>query len=125
MYDVCIVGSLSSVKPENFKLTVNDSTICRGDVISITCSAEGKPAVHTYQLCENEIPVNDGNSSAGEWTRVMSTAGEFTFRCVANNTVGTSQKNDTVTVKGSNCFFKLHVIHTCTVHLKCTLKAAA
>ena len=105
MFDVCIVGSLSSVKPENFKLTVNDSTICQGDVISITCSAEGKPAVHTYQLFENEIPVSDGNDSAGVWTRVMSTAGEFTFRCVANNTVGTSQKNDTVTVKGSNRFF--------------------
>ena len=92
-----------SVKPENFKLTVNDSTICRGDVISITCSAEGKPAVHTYQLFENEIPVTDGNSSAGVWTRVMSTEGDFTFRCVANNNVGTSQKNVTVTVRGTCC----------------------
>ena len=43
---------------------VNDSVVCKGDVISITCSADGKLAVHTYQMFENEILVNNENSSA-------------------------------------------------------------
>lgn len=51
-------------KPENVQLLVNDSTVCKGDDIRITCSADGKPAVHTYHLNENEIPVSDGDSSA-------------------------------------------------------------
>ena len=37
---------------------VNDSVVCKGDVISITCSADGKPAVHTYQLFEYHFPRN-------------------------------------------------------------------
>ena len=36
---------LSLDKPENVKLLVNDSTVCKGDDIRITCSADGKPAV--------------------------------------------------------------------------------
>ena len=52
-----IVVFFSLDKPENVKLMVNDSAVCKGDVISITCSADGKPAVHTYQLFENEVPV--------------------------------------------------------------------
>ena len=48
---------------------VNDSVVCKGNVISITYSADGKPAVHTYQMFENEILVNDGNSSAAVWIR--------------------------------------------------------
>ena len=87
-----------SDKPENIQLIVNDSNICQGDVISITCSADGKPAVHTYQLFDNDIPVSDG-SSPGVWNRTMSTQGVFTYRCVANNTVGTSNEN--VTVNGN------------------------
>ena len=89
------------VKPENVQLMVNDSVVCKGDVISITCSADGKPVVHTYQLFENEIPVNDGNSSAGVWMRKDLIEGDFSYRCVANNTVGTTEKTLTVTVKGT------------------------
>ena len=80
-------------------LMINDSNICQGEVINITCSADGKPAVHTYQLFENDVPVND--SSLGVWTRSMSDEGVFTYRCVANNTVGTSSKNVTATVNGN------------------------
>ena len=82
-------------------LMVNDSVVCKGDVISITCSADGKPAVHTYQLFENERSVNDGNSSAGVWIRKYLKGGEFSYRCVANNTVGTAEKTVNVTVKGT------------------------
>ena len=84
-------------------LTVNDSNICKGDIISITCSADGKPGVHTYQLFENDtVPDSD---TAGVWQRTKSVEGSFTYRCVANNTVGTSDKNVTVTVNGNWCFF--------------------
>ena len=79
-------------KPENVKLAVNDSFVCKGDVISITCAADGKPAAHTYQLFENEIPVNDGNNSAGVWIRKDLKGGDLSYRCVANNTVNVTEK---------------------------------
>ena len=88
-------------KPENVKFMVNDSVVCKGDVISITCSADGKLAVHTYQMFENEIPVNDGNSSAAVWIRKYLKEGDFSYKCVANNTVGTAEKTVNVTVKGT------------------------
>ena len=79
---------------------VNDSSICKGDIISITCLADGKPDVHTYQLFENDIPVADSDTT-GVWKRTMSVQGKFTYNCVANNTAGTSDKNVTVTVDGN------------------------
>ena len=85
-------------------LTVNDSNVCKGDIISITCSADAKPDVHTYQLFENDIPVTDSDT-AGVWKRTMSAQGNFTYRCVASNDVGTSDKNVTVTVNGNWYFF--------------------
>ena len=88
-------------KPENVKLIVNDSVVCKGDVISITCSADGKPAVHTYQLFENEIPVKNGNSSVGVWIKKDLKEGDFSYSCVANNTVSTAEKTVNVTVKGT------------------------
>ena len=98
-----VVFFFSLDKPENVKLVVNDSVVCKGDVISITCSADGKPAVHTYQLFENEIPVNNGNSSAGVWIRKDLKGGDLSYSCVANNTVGTTEKTVNVTVKGTVC----------------------
>ena len=80
---------------------VNDSVVCKGDVISITCSADGKRAEHTYQLFENELPVKDRNSSAGVWIRKDLKEGDLSYRCVANNTVGTAEKTVNVTVKGT------------------------
>ena len=109
MYDQNVVVFFSLDKPENVKLMVNDSVVCKGDVISITCSADGKPAVHTYQLFENELPVNDGNSSAGVWIRKDLKEGDFSYRCVANNTVNTTEKTVNVTVKGT----VLEVVVTC------------
>ncbi|XP_022777667.1 hemicentin-2-like, partial [Stylophora pistillata] len=82
------------------KPLVNDSTICEGDVISITCPADSRPAVHTYQLFENGIPVADGNSSAGVWivSRDLK-EGNFSYRCVANNTISTSEETVNITAK--------------------------
>ena len=85
-------------------LTVNDSNICKGDIISITCSADAKPDDHTYQLFENDTPVPHSDTT-GVWKRAMSAQGNFTYRCVANNTVGTSDKNVTVTGNGNWYFF--------------------
>ncbi|CAH3161296.1 unnamed protein product, partial [Pocillopora meandrina] len=96
--------------PENVKLMVNDSVVCKGDAISITCSADGKPAVHTYQLFENERSVNDGNSSAGVWIRKDLRGGDLSYRCVANNTVGTAEKTVNVTVKVPSIVYPLENI---------------
>ena len=87
-------------KPENVILTVNDSNICNGDITRVTCSVDAKPDVHTYQLFENDTPVTDSDT-AGVWKRTMSAQGNFTYRCVASNDVGTSDKNVTVTVNGN------------------------
>ena len=100
--------------PENVKLMVNDSAVCKGDVIGITCSADGKPAVHTYQLFENEIPVNDGNISAGVWMRKDLKEGDLSYSCVANNTVGTTEKTVNFTVKGTA--WEVHVVVICYSH---------
>ena len=91
---------LSLDKPENVKLLVNGSTVCKSDDIRITCSADGKPAVHTYRLYENEIPVSDGDSSAGVWTRKYLKEGKFSYRCVGNNAVGASEKIAYIAIKG-------------------------
>ena len=80
---------------------INDSVVSKRDVFSITCSADGQPAVHTYQLFENEIPVNDGNSSAGVWIRKDLKEGDVSYRCVAYNTVGTTKTTVNVTLKGT------------------------
>lgn len=64
---------LSLDKPENVKLLVSDSTVCKGDDIRITCSADGKPAVYS---------VSDGDSSAGVRTRKYLKEGNFSYRCV-------------------------------------------
>ena len=72
---------LSLVKPENIKLMVNDSVVCKSDAISITCSANSKPTVHTYLLLENGIPVNDGNNSGGVWIRKDLKGGDCVQGC--------------------------------------------
>ena len=57
--------------------------------------------MHTYQLFENEIPVNDGKISAGVWVRKDLKGGELSYSCVANNTVGTTEKTVNFTMKGT------------------------
>ena len=79
---------------------INDSNICEGEIISINCSADGKPSVLTYQLFENDEQVPDSDTP-GVWNRTMAAQGNFTYRCVANNTAGTNDKAVTVTVNGN------------------------
>ena len=96
-----------SDKPENFQFAASSKEVCHDEVINFTCSADGNPAVDTYQLFENDALVTGGTNSQGMWNRPMSTGGVFIYKCVANNTAGTGQsKTLTVTVNGEqdNCF---------------------
>ena len=97
-------------QPENFQFTASEMEVCQGDVVNFTCSADGNPAVQTYELLENDVPVNDSSNSHGMWNRTMSTDEVFIYKCVANNAAGTGQSETvTVTVNGEqdNCYTHL------------------
>ena len=74
--------------------SATDNKACRGDVISINCSADAVPSEISYQLLENEVGILD---TSGRWDRPLTTAGMFTYKCVPNNTLGTGE-NATITV---------------------------
>ena len=77
---------------------------CRGDVITITCSADAVPSVTSYQLFENNTAILD---TSGMWTRNYTAEGRFIYKCVANNSLGTGESGIiTVTVNG--IFFLFH-----------------
>jgi len=85
--------------------------VCQDKAINFTCSADGNPAVHTYQLFENDTLMTDGSNSHGMWNRTMPTGGVFIYKCVANNIAGTGQSESvTVTVNGEHD--KLNVVLT-------------
>ncbi|XP_068734689.1 immunoglobulin superfamily member 10-like [Montipora capricornis] len=85
-------------EPEMVQLFASKATVCIGSSVILNCSAYGNPVVHTYHLYENENMVEE-ISSTGVWTRTMSTGGEFVFKCMVNNTVGTAMSpNVPVTV---------------------------
>ena len=92
-----------SVKPENVQLRANDSNVCEGDVISVNCSADGNPVVHTYKLFENDTLVSN-SSSPIVWTKTALSEGVFVYRCEAINTVGTANNTTTVTVNGKKTY---------------------
>ena len=78
-------------------------------MINFTCSADGNPEVHTYQLFENDVLVTNGSNSHGMWNRTMSVGGSFIYKCVANNTAGTGESESVnVTVNGEKLL--LHVV---------------
>ena len=96
---------LFSVKPENVQLltdiTVNKT--CLGSHWNFTCLVgAANPEVTYYQLLENDIAVD--TDSSGMWMRTLSNSGFFTYKCLANNTVGTtiSVNEENVTIAGNN-----------------------
>ena len=92
------------VKPEMVQLVTRERTICQGDIISFSCTANSNPAIHTYQLYVNETMVNEA-SSTGVWNRKMTTGGVFVYNCMVNNTIGTALSMDvSVTVNGNNSY---------------------
>ena len=100
------------VKPENVQLAVNDSSVCQGDVLSLSCSADGNPAVEVYQLFENDVLVSRSSRSPLVWRKAASTGGVFAYRCVADNFVGTASATTNVTVNGK-IIFNLCILVNC------------
>ena len=96
---------LFSVKPENVQLLTNitANNTCPGGYWNFTCSAgTANPQVTSYQLLENDIAVD--TSSSGMWIRTLSNSGEFTYKCLANNTVGStiSANEKKIAISGNN-----------------------
>jgi len=92
--------NLFSVKPDSVQLETSaaDNKACRGDIISINCSAEAVPSEISYQLLENGSVVLD---KSGMWSRTLSSGGVFIYKCVANNSLGAAYSESvTVIVNG-------------------------
>ena len=96
---------LFSVKPENVQLSTNITVnkTCPGSYWNFTCLVgAANPEVTSYQLLENDIAVDTGTS--GTWIRTLSNSGVFTYKCLANNTVGPtiSANEKNITITGNN-----------------------
>ena len=88
-------------KPENVRLvtTASANKACQNDVVNFTCSADAKPQA-SYQLFSNDMPKE--NSSTGMWSKTLPDSGTFTYKCVANNIVGSvTSTSVNVTVNGN------------------------
>ena len=88
------------VKPGTvlWETSAADNKACEGDTISINCSAVAVPCVTSYHLLENGSVVSD---TSGMWNRRFSSGGVFTYKCVANNSLGSTESESvTVTVNG-------------------------
>ena len=82
-------------------ITVNKT--CPGSYWNFTCLVGAAyPEVTSYQLLENDIAVDTGSS--GMWIRTLSNSGVFTYKCLANNTVGAtiSANEKNVNITGNN-----------------------
>ena len=76
-----------SDQPENVRLITNATgKVCTGVVIKFTCTAEANPPVHTYLLYENDTVIANMGIS-GTLIKTMENAGQFVFRCEANNSI--------------------------------------
>ena len=99
---------LFSVKPEDVQLTTNVSAkrACLNDVVFFNCSAaNSNPPVALYQFFENDVLF--GSSSSGMFSKMVMNSGNLTYKCVANNTAGTtSSQHVTITVNGKNDYIK-------------------
>ena len=77
-------------KPENvlFETTATGNKACQNDIVKFNCSADANPPVTSYQLFENDTALEIRNS--GMWSKTLSSSGSFTYKCVANNSVGSA-----------------------------------
>ena len=93
---------LFSVKPEDVQLTTNVTAnkACLNDVVFFNCSAaNANPPVALYQFFENDVLF--GSSSSGRFSKMVMNSGNLTYKCVANNTAGTTTSQDVpITVNG-------------------------
>ena len=105
-----LFSNFDADKPENVRLvtTASANKACLNDVVNFTCSADAFPQVTSYQLFVNDMPKE--NSSTGMWSKTLSSSGTFTYKCVANNIVGSAiSANTNITVNGKNYFFLQHL----------------
>ena len=93
-----------AVPPENvqFETSAANNKACKGETISINCSADAVPSMTSYRLLENGSVVSD---TSGMWSRTLSSGGVFIYKCVANNSLGSTESEYvTVTVNGKQLF---------------------
>jgi len=84
------------------KTSAVDSKACKGETISINCSADAVPDVTSYELLENGSVIL---GRSGMWSRTLSRGGVFIYKCVANNSLGSTESESvTVTVNGKQSF---------------------
>ena len=82
------------------KTNVTSNKACLNDVVFFNCSAaNANPPVALYQLLENDVMFC--SSSSGEFSKIVMNSGNLTYKCVANNSAGTtSSQNVSITVNG-------------------------
>ena len=90
---------LCAVKPV-VKLVRNDTreNICIGTIVNLTCKANANPLVDTYTLYKNNDVVAQMQEIMGIET--LGLAGQYIYRCEANNSVGTGRSSDTILTVG-------------------------
>ena len=96
------------------QLVASKTTVCKGESIFLNCSANSKPAVHSYQLYKDGTMVNEGYIGGGVWFLTMETGGVFVYKCKVNNSIGTAMSESvSITVNGkvtqTPCFDELIV----------------
>ena len=79
---------------------VTANKACLNDVVFFNCSAaNANPPVALYQFFENDVLF--GSSSSGMFSKMVMNSGNLTYKCVANNTAGTTSSQDvSITVNG-------------------------
>ena len=79
---------------------VTANKACLDDVVFFNCpAANANPPVALYQFFENDVLF--GSSSSGMFSKMVMNSGNLTYKCVANNTAGTtSSQNVSITVNG-------------------------
>ena len=91
-------------KPENVQLTTNASAnkACQNGILELTCSVgDANPEVTSYQLFRNGTDVGESNS--GMWVKTLSNSGLSMYKCVANNSVGSSESPSvSITINGNH-----------------------
>ena len=106
-----------SVKPEKFNFTVEavkNGSLCKSDTVNITCSAVGKPSVHTYQVFEDGNLVHTSNTGELFLSHATATGGDVHYTCVANNTVAIANTTKNITVNGNDyCCITLALCKEC------------
>ena len=67
--------------------------------MNFICSVgSATPPVISYQLLKNDVVVD--TSSSGMWIRMLPNSGVFTYKCLANNTVGTANSTSIIITVG-------------------------